>query len=191
MTGGDEWRVREGTDSTIVVALYLRTALGIRDPHELPPLRGVTAPDGDAPAELVAQWRQFWQMTVEPEAHPAEVPLELMPGYDTLVALPTTSEVLRRAAAPLAEPALAHLRRVRERQHVPPAGEQVWRAAVQAEEERRGREAFPFSLNLQILPLSQRGIWWIGELTVAVSDGLRDDVAAFGGAIRPIVSEVF
>ncbi|MGO1769305.1 MAG: zinc-binding alcohol dehydrogenase, partial [Microbacterium sp.] len=133
MAAGDEWRVREDTDPTVVVALYLRTALGIREPHELPPLRGVTAPDEPAPAELVAQWQQFWQMTVEPEAHPAEVPLELMPGFDTLVALPTTSEVLRRAARPLAAPALDHLRWVRERQHTPPAGEQVWRSAVQAE----------------------------------------------------------
>jgi len=43
---------------------------------------------------------------------------------------------------------------------------------------------------LQVLPLTQRGIWWIGELTIAVTDGLRDDVAAFGKAIRPIIADL-
>ena len=43
---------------------------------------------------------------------------------------------------------------------------------------------------MQVLPLSQRGIWWIGDLTVAVTDGLRRDVVAFDSAIRPVIAEL-
>ena len=47
-----------------------------------------------------------------------------------------------------------------------------------------------FELNVQVLPPSQRGLWWIGSLTVAVTDGLRGDVAAFDAAIHPIIAEL-
>ena len=43
---------------------------------------------------------------------------------------------------------------------------------------------------MQVLPFSQRGIWWIGALTVAVTDGLRRDIVAFDAAIRPVIAEL-
>jgi hypothetical protein len=64
-------------------------------------------------------------------------------------------------------------------------------ASAIAEFEREvGRRAHSFELNVQVLPLSQRGVWWIGALTVAVTDGLRRDVVAFDSAIRPVISEL-
>ena len=60
-----------------------------------------------------------------------------------------------------------------------------------AEYERQvGRRAHSFELNVQVLPLTQRGVWWIGSLTIAVTDGLRGDVAAFDAAIHPIIAEL-
>ena len=47
-------------------------------------------------------------MTVEPTAHPSPVPLELVDGFATLVALPSQgSDVLRSAITPYAAEALA------------------------------------------------------------------------------------
>lgn len=186
------WQVRESTDHAVLAALFLRAALGVRDPVELPQLRGAPHGEEEAPAELAAQWRQYWDMTVEPEAHPADVPLELVPGFDTLVALPMTSEVLRRAAAPFADQTLTFVRLAHDRQGYARWGhsDAAWSTAVREEEKRIGRPAHPFVLRVQVLPFTQRGIWRIGALTVAVSDSLRRDVAAFGRAIRPIVTDL-
>ena len=64
-------------------------------------------------------------------------------------------------------------------------------ASAIAEHERQvGRRAHSFELNVQVLPLTQRGVWWIGSLTIAVTDGLRGDVVAFDAAIHPIIAEL-
>lgn len=182
----------EGSDLSVLVALYLRTRLGVRPPEELPALRGVT-PAGEATDELAAQWLQYWNMTVEPLAHPADEPLELVDGFGDLVAVPASSVRLATAIAPLAPAALefadAALRRLNLEQHARGAGD-VWSGLVRDEEKRVGRPAHPFALSVQVLPLTQRGIWWIGELTIAVTDGLRGDGPAFGKAIRPIVADL-
>ncbi|MGV9768819.1 zinc-binding alcohol dehydrogenase [Microbacterium sp. NPDC003461] len=186
------WRVTEGTDLGVLVALYLRGALGVRAPEQLPSLRG--APTGaEASDVLAAQWLQYWDMTVEPLAHPADEPLELVDGFGDLVAVPESSVRLATAIAPLAPAALefadAALRRLNLEQHGRGSGG-VWNSLVRDEERRLGRPAHPFVLNVQILPFAQRGLWRIGELTIAVSDGLRGDVAAYGKAVRPIVADL-
>ncbi|WP_261165476.1 zinc-binding alcohol dehydrogenase [Microbacterium sp. Marseille-Q6965] len=186
------WQVTESTDLGVLIALYLRGALGVRTPEQLPPLRGVPA-GGPASDELAAQWLRYWEMTVEPLAHPAGAPLELVPGFETHVALPAEAAALRRAIEPLAAPALAYADAAHERQRLEQRGrvnDLTWPHAVRTEERRIGRAAHPFVLNVQILPFAQRGIWRLGELTIAVSDGLRGDVAAFGSAIRPIVADL-
>src|SRR5690606_41251874 len=64
-------------------------------------------------------------------------------------------------------------------------------ASAIAEYERQvGGRAVSFELNVQVLPLTQRGVWWIGSLTIAVTDGLRGDVVAFDAAIHPIIAEL-
>ena len=65
--------------------------LGIRSPEELPHLRGIPLRANDrsdeAQATLERQWREFWAMTVEPQAHPSPVPLQLVDGFDMVLAL--------------------------------------------------------------------------------------------------------
>ena len=97
--GTPSWVIRENASRPVLLALYLREVLGIASPVELPRLR-----DGGAVGDrleidrhdlLERQWRAWWAMTVEPEAHPSPVPLELVDAYETEVALPLSgAEVL-------------------------------------------------------------------------------------------------
>lgn len=195
MTGAatPEWRVREDAGESVLVALYLRQMLGIRFPDELPSLRGIpprTTEPHDADA-VERQWRAYWAMTVEPLANPSPVPLELVNGFGTHLALPEGTDELRTAVAPHGAGALAYARSEHERYRATTGGSYRAYAAALAEHERRvGRRAHTFDLTVQVLPLAQRGLWWIGDLTVAVTDGLRHDVAAFDSAIQPVIAEL-
>ncbi len=198
--GGPEWVIREDASTPVLVALYLRQILGLRSPDELPTLRGVVGAssvrDDADQALLERQWREYWAMTVEPQAHPAAVPLDLVEGYESLVALPTAgAEELGRAIRPHGTAALAYARAAHERYRADaPTGSgtayRAYASAIAVHERQVGRRAHSFELNVQVLPLAQRGVWWIGSLTVAVTDGLRADVAAFDSAIHPIIAEL-
>jgi hypothetical protein len=193
------WVIREGADRPVLLALCLRQLAGVRSPDELPYLRGIPPRENDRSADaqdaLERQWTSYWKMTVEPQAHPSEVPLELVDGFDTLVALPAGFTELRRAIAPHATEALAlsedMISRYKKAEIANPGISYRGYASAIAEHERQvGRRAHPFELNVQVLPLTQRGVWWIGALTVAVTDGLRQDVAAFDTAIHPIIADL-
>ncbi|HCS60745.1 MAG TPA: zinc-binding alcohol dehydrogenase [Microbacterium sp.] len=200
MADKPQWLIREDAGVSVIVALALRQMLGIRVPEDIPALRDlqVRAPDAvDASAALEAQWRNYWDMTVEPRAHPSEGPLELVEGFETLVALPSTgADELRAAIAPLAEPVLRYAQDAHARyfasMNTATGGDsyRAYASAIAEFEREIGRRAHSFELNVHVLPFSQRGIWWIGALTVAVTDGLRRDVVAFDSAIRPVISEL-
>lgn len=198
-TAGPQWVVREDASPAVLTALYLRQVLGIRAPEELPPLRGLATIDAaptDAHATLERQWRAYWAMTVEPQAHLSPVPLELVEGFDTYAALPIDgADELRRAIEPHAAGALSFARDASERYATREAAStgasyRAYASAIAVHEREVGRRAHSFELNVQVLPLAQRGLWWIGSLTVAVTDGLRGDVVAFDAAIHPIIAEL-
>lgn len=209
MADKPQWLIREDASVSVLVALALRQAIGIRAPDDLPSLRDlpVRAPDAtEVNPALEKQWREYWDMTVEPRAHPSGVPLELVDGFDTLVALPASgADELREAVAPHAASVL-HFARVAHDRYLTSIrssmgtrsgagttnGEsyRAYASAIAEFERDIGRRAHSFELNVQVLPFSQRGIWWIGTLTVAVTDGLRRDVVSFDSAIRPIIAEL-
>ncbi|MGB4137508.1 MAG: zinc-binding alcohol dehydrogenase [Microbacterium sp.] len=198
MTDKPQWLIREDAGTPVLIALALRQLLGVRAPDDLPSLRGldVRAPDAaEADAAVEAQWRAYWDMTVEPRAHRSDGPLELVDGFDTIVALPATgAEALREAIAPHAASALQYAHDAH-RRYVASVGRggdsyRAYASAIAEFEREVGRRAHSFELNVQVLPLSQRGIWWVGALTVAVTDGLRRDVVSFDAAIRPVISEL-
>lgn len=194
--GGPEWVVREDAATPVLIVLYLRQVLGIRAPEELPHLRGLTPVDTAADDDLNGQWRTLWDMTVEPQAHPSSVPLELVGGFDMLVALPSDGfDALHRAIRPHGAAALAYARDAHERYRAHATGStgnsyRAYASAIAEHERTVGRRAHSFELNVQVLPLTQRGVWWIGALTVAVTDGLRGDIAAFDKAIGPVIAEL-
>ena len=199
-TGAPEWLIREDASQPVLLALYLRQVLGIRSPDELPHLRGIPPRVNDRSEEaqslLERQWREYWAMTVEPTAHPSPVPLELVDGFATLVALPSEgSDVLKAAIMPYAGEALAFSQSAHERYRKDSAAKpgvsyRAYASAIAEHERQVGRRAHSFELNVQVLPLTQRGVWWIGSLTIAVTDGLRGDVVAFDAAIHPIIAEL-
>lgn len=198
--GAPEWLIREDAGEPVLVALYLRQVLGIRSPDELPHLRGIPprthARSEQDQALLERQWRGYWAMTVEPQAHPSPVPLELVEGFDTLMALPAEgAEELHAAVVPHAAEARAfaqsaHARYRRDASSGTGTAYRAYASAIAEHERQVGRRAHSFELNVQVLPLAQRGVWWIGSLTVAVTDGLRGDVAAFDAAIHPIIADL-
>ncbi|MCC4908516.1 zinc-binding alcohol dehydrogenase [Microbacterium sp. cx-59] len=198
-TAGPQWIVREDASPAVLTALYLRQVLGIRAPEELPPLRGLDTVEVSATDEhamLERQWRAYWAMTVEPQAHLSPVPLSLVEGFDTYAALPVDgADELRRAIEPHAGGALAFARAASEtyaKREAAGTGAsyRAYASAIAVHERQVGRRAHSFELNVQVLPLTQRGLWWIGSLTVAVTDGLRGDVVAFDAAIHPIIAEL-
>ncbi|MFG6444410.1 zinc-binding alcohol dehydrogenase [Microbacterium sp. P06] len=200
-SGNPEWMIREDAGMPVLLALYLRQAIGVRSPDELPSLRGTPARTGpdreeDAQARLERQWLEYWAMTVEPQAHPSPVPLELVDDFETVIALPAEGTAdLRAAIIPHAPAALAYARSANARyssdvRAKPGVSYRAYASAIAEHERRVGRRAHSFELNVQVLPLTQRGVWWIGSLTVAVTDGLRGDVVAFDAAIHPIIAEL-
>ncbi|SJN45176.1 hypothetical protein FM104_13860 [Microbacterium esteraromaticum] len=198
MSDKPQWLIREDAGIPVLVALSLRQLLGIRAPDDLPSLRGLETrqPDAlDATDDLESQWRDYWDMTVEPRAHRSEVPLDLVDGFDTLVALPTTgAEELRDAVTPHSASVLRYAQDAHNRyvDSVSSSGGayRAYASAIAEFEREAGRRAHSFELNVQVLPFSQRGIWWIGALSVAVTDGLRRDVVAFDAAMRPVIAEL-
>ncbi|GAA3751726.1 hypothetical protein GCM10022240_01090 [Microbacterium kribbense] len=198
--GSPEWVIREDASHPVLLALCLRQLIGVRSPDELPHLRGIPLRVNDRSAEaqdtLESQWSTYWDLTVEPTAHPSPVPLELIDDFASLIALPVEGfDELRRAIAPHASEALAlsqsmQARYARVATAKPGTSYRGYASAIAEHERQVGRRAHSFELNVQVLPLTQRGVWWIGALTVAVTDGLRQDVAAFDAAIHPIIAEL-
>ncbi|WP_350348709.1 zinc-binding alcohol dehydrogenase [Agromyces sp. G08B096] len=198
--GGPSWVIRENASRAVLLALYLREVLAIASPVELPRLRDIGATGGPLPTDrqdaLERQWREWWAMTVEPEAHPSPVPLELVEAYDTDVALPTTgAEELHQAILPHAEAARAWAEWAHEQYRSASAARRgdsyrAYAGTIAEHEREVGRRAHSFELNVEIVPFQGTGVWWIGSMTVAVTDSLRADAAAFDDAIHPIIAEL-
>jgi hypothetical protein len=134
-------------------------------------------------------------MTVEPETHPSAAPLELIDGFDTIVALPAVgAERLRAAIAPLAAEVVRYANEAQQRYSKSVSGTgdpyRAYAAALAEFERDTGRRAHSFELNVHVLPLAQRGIWRIGAFSIAVTDSLRHDPVDFDSAIRPVIAEV-
>ncbi|KJL33482.1 MULTISPECIES: hypothetical protein [Microbacterium] len=198
MVDKPQWLVREEAGIPVLIALALRQRLGIRIPAELPTLRDHPLrafDDGGVDDALERQWRAYWDMTVEPETHPSRSPLELIDGFDTIVALPAVgAERLRAAIAPLASEVVRYANEAQQRysRSVSGTGDpyRAYAAALAEFERDTGRRAHSFELNVHVLPLAQRGIWRIGAFSIAVTDSLRHDPVDFDSAIRPVIAEV-
>lgn len=195
-----QWLIRQDARESVVVALVVRQLLGLRGPYDLPSLRGVPGdplvlPEADL-WELEREFAVYWSLTVEPFSHRSSVPLDLVDGFDDLAVLPVEgSERLREAMTPLAGTAVDFARTVHAKYRLtatgkPGVADRAYASAIAQHERRVGRRAHSFELNVEVLPLAQRGLWWIGDLTVAVTDGLRGDVVAFDAAIAPVIGEL-
>jgi len=61
---------------------------------------------------------------------------------------------------------------------------------LSSNEREVGRRAHSFELNVEVVPFATVGVWWIGAMSVAVTDSLRSDASAFDDAIHPIIAEL-
>ncbi|GAA1967506.1 zinc-binding alcohol dehydrogenase [Agromyces allii] len=198
--GTPSWVIRENASRPVLIALYLRAALGVASPVELPRVRDVGKVGATLAIDqhdlLEAQWRDWWAMTVEPEAHPSPVPLQLVEAYETEIALPVSgAEVLLAAVVPHAEAARAWAEWTQDAYRSASSARhgdsyRAYAGTIAEHEREVGRRAHSFELNVEVLPLATSGVWWIGEKTVAVTDSLRSDASAFDDAIHPIIAEL-
>ena len=192
--GQPSWRMNESTRHDVLFALYVREACGIRKLAALPPLHpDIPRLAVPSQAGLDAQWGRWWATVIEPELVPPSGPLVLVPGTTHTVTVPESAgeliDVLQRLSEPATEWTMAAktamgLREVRQARR---GGMEVVNL-VNGFADELGRPVHPFRLDVEILPTTQRGLWWIGQQTIAVSGDLRDDAAAYVTALRPVVA---
>jgi hypothetical protein len=184
-SGGSPWRATEGASREVLVALYVRDALGILDPSGLPRLLGTGLHEGDAAPDPTVgwAWTRWWASIVEPGSTVPDPPDELLDPWR--VAMRRHLDSARTYAAIAHDD---HGIRTAERM-MAGNGDLTLTELVAAREAETGRAA-DFDLRIEVLPLESRGIWWIGETAVAVAEQLREDVPAYRQALRPIVARL-
>jgi hypothetical protein len=195
--GRSHWEAREDASRPVLVALYLRDALGARDPSGLPRMLGTGLPDGVPADDLITSWwMRWWISVVEPQARGWGVPLQEVDD-DGLVVLPqegaedyiaairthlddarTWADVASRAHS---ESEMARMRR---------GNDFTLRELVREHEAELGRASRPFRLRIEVLPFAASGVWWIGDDAIAIDETTRNEPILYRAALAPIVAQV-
>lgn len=180
---GTVWGVREDASRPVLVALYLRDALGIVDPSGLPRMlgTGLATPTAPVDARLAFGWMRWWIPLIEPDAHDWG-----LPDDDE----PFSRAIRRHLDDARAWAAVAHeqyngsaIARMQEPDTVLPD-------LVVEREAALGRPSRPWRLRIEVLPLAASGIWWIGDDTIAVDDATRDEPILYRDALAPLVAQL-
>ncbi|CAN5253133.1 hypothetical protein BH11ACT3_BH11ACT3_11880 [soil metagenome] len=183
---GSTWRAREDASREVLVALYLRDAIGIVDPSGLPRLLGTGLPASPPPVDdLVAwAWTRWWVGIIEPDQRMAELPDDAGPRWEPVLRRHLDDA---RTFAGVAHDDYS----IRMMERLMADGGDVVMTELVAERERElGRASTPFDLRIEVLPLTAAGIWWIAESAIAVDERLREDLASYREALRPIVERL-
>ena len=196
--GRSHWEAHEDASRAVLVALYLRDALGARDPSGLPRMLGTGLPDAAPAADLITYWwMRWWISVVEPEARMWGVPLQEVDDAG-LVVLP------REGAEDYIAAIRTHLDDARtwadvaSRAHSRDGDGEDGGAAtisrsqelVREHEAELGRPSRPFRLRIEVLPFAESGIWWIGDDAIAVDETTRYEPILYRDALAPIVAQV-
>lgn len=194
--GQPSWEAREGMSREVLVALYVRDALGVPDPSGMPRLLGTGLDAPPADEEFTASWIRWWRQAVEPDGRGWGVPLELV-GGSRLVALPARgAERFTDAVRPHVANAETWAE-VAIEQHKPRTpgavherlDDGLW-GVVTDRVRALGRPAHPFRLRIEIVPVAVPGIWWIGDSAIAVAESLRSEAPAYRAALVPIIARL-
>ena len=181
--GRSHWEAREDASREVLVALYLRDALGIVDPSGLPRMLGTGLPVLDAAEpETVYGWMRWWIPLIEPDAQEWPWPDD-DPSSNRFISLVRRHLDSARAWATVAHEqhngsALARLLR---------GDDFVLPELVREQEVALGRTSRPFRLRIEVLPLATSGIWWIGDEAIAVDETTRDEQILYRDALEPVV----
>ena len=147
-----------------------------------------------AQALLERQWREYWAMTVEPQAHPSPVPLDLVDGFETLVALPSEGAAeLRDAIVAHAAEALAFAQSAT--RAIGDARQARHRVSRVCERDRRARAAGRPAGALVRAQRAGAAAQAARRLVDRIPHDRRHrrpagDVVAFDAAIHPIIAEL-
>jgi hypothetical protein len=177
------WQVSEDASRDVLVALYLRDALGIVDPSGLPRMLGTGLPEPSEPADprLAFGWMRWWIPLIEPDA-----PRWGLPDGDDPFSIAVRAHLdSARAWATVAHEqyngsAIARMQRPDTALH----------EVVVERESALGRASRPWSLRVEVLPLAASGVWWIGDDTIAVDEATRNESILYRDALAPIVAQL-
>ena len=182
--GGSPWRASEDASRDVLVALYLRDALGIVDPSGLPRLLGTGLPAVPPPDDVVGwAWTRWWVSVIEPDQNMPELPDDIAERWQP--ALRRHLDDARTFAGVAHDEYSIH---TMERM-MADGGDLTITELVAEREAEIGRVA-EFGLRIEILPLTTAGIWWIAESAIAVDEQLRDDLPSYRAALRPIIERL-
>lgn len=197
------WQVTEDCPWDLLIALALRDLVGLDNTREpalprvspavVPALHGAPERSGGA-ATLAAkevletQWRALFERAADREHRPIG-PLLQPPHFaalDRAIELQDVVLAQHETAAAWARERRAEYARASIEHHASRAADIV--DVVHEREHDLRRQAGYFRLDIDVLPLAERGAWIVGPHTVVVSTSLRDDSAAFRDWFRPLVA---
>jgi hypothetical protein len=176
------WQARENASVAVLTALYVRDALGVVDPGGMPRLRGTGLPETLPPDMRTGwAWTRWWIQTVE-EDRPA-FPLLAEDDEGSARVLGRHLDSARLWAG------VAH-RAFTDHQAAGRWGDTTLAQVVREREIELRRRAKPFRLRVEVLPLAEQGLWWIGENAIAVDEAIRDEPVLFADALRPVIDQL-
>jgi hypothetical protein len=184
--GGSSWRAREDASRDVLVALYLRDALGITDPSGLPRLLGTGLPTTQPPMDDMVgwAWTRWWVGVIEDDARMPALPDDMAERWEPAIRRHLDDA---RTFAGVAHDDYS----IRMMERLMGDGGDLVLGELVAERERElGRASTAFELRIEVLPLTAAGIWWIAESAIAVDERLREDLALYREALRPIVERL-
>jgi hypothetical protein len=177
---GDAWLATEDASVPVLTMLYLRDALGIVDPGGPPRLDATGLPEVGPPGLRMGwAWTRWWISTIESDR----------PDFASLPDLDDewAGVVRRHLDSARAWAQVAHQ----------VAGERAARRhdltlpdVVHERERELGRRARAFRLRIEVLPLAEPGLWWIGESAIAVDETVRAEPVLYADALRPVIEQL-
>jgi len=197
------WQVTEDCPWDLLMALCLRDLAGMTDAGEppLPAVAPAVLPSSSGAlarstlassvqtdtAELRAQWGAWWRRTAVRESRPVASALRPphFAEFDRALALQDLVENNYEAAYAWSAARFDEYTDSRTHRHASLTADVV--DVVRDREHTLRRQAGYFRLDLLVLPLASSGAWVVAPHTVAISQSLRDDSAAFRRWLRPIV----
>jgi len=176
----ESWRAREDASHPVLVALYLRDALGVPDVSGLPRLRGTGLPVVEPPDMRTSwTWMRWWMTVVEDDDPRFPVLAEDDDATGRAVgrhldSARTWASVVHRAY----------------NEGGPTRQDLTLNDVVHERETELGRAARPFRLRIEVLPLVEPGLWWIGESAIAVDESVRAEPVLYADALRPVIEQL-
>jgi len=160
--------------------------IGARGGARRPELKAGPDPD-DA---LAAQWQAWFEVAADrhrrltaPLLHPPH-----FEAFDRAIELQDAIIAHYDAATGWAQARHAEYVAASTESHARRAADIV--EVVREREHELRRQAGYFRLDIDVLPLAEKGTWIVGPHTVVVSSTMRDDSAAFRGWLRPLVAAI-